>query len=458
MGMETINKTYIRWANNENYLIFDDGKIYSLTSKKFLKPRIQDGYYIVHLYVNNKNKPYRIHRLVASCFVNNPEPSIRDVVNHKDFNRLNNHFSNLEWTTVRENTMHYVNSIHYKPTGQSKKVDQIDVLKNKIIATFENSKDASEQTSISIDVIRGRCNGSVKTNIKINNRIFTFQYNTENIISEIPKNSKQIEGLTNFWITNDGRVYSTYTKKFITLQDKCGYRACALNKKWYRVHRIVAKHFLENDDPKNKTIVNHIDSNRSNNHVSNLEWCTPSENIQHAVDFGNSAKTKKAVKQISIETTNVINIFDSAKKASLACNIRDCNISRCCRDNLKGNFIHTAGGFRWEFVNTVVSTNIFNAPEIAITLTANKISNKNKNTQTNGKRHEKSIIVYNDKDVLISIFSSVSCAAKEMHMDASSISKYCNGKMKPRNNYKWQYLKDNLEMSECFAQMSIDLY
>ena len=52
--------------------------------------------------------------------------------------------------------------------------------------------------------------------------------------------------------------------------------------KFYALHRLVAEHFLPNPDPKKYTQVNHIDGNRYNNAVSNLEWCTPSHNVLHA--------------------------------------------------------------------------------------------------------------------------------------------------------------------------------
>lgn len=56
----------------------------------------------------------------------------------------------------------------------------------------------------------------------------------------------------------------------------------------YYVHRLVAKYFLERVEGKN--LINHKDSNRSNNNVNNLEWCTYSENALHASKFGNAKK------------------------------------------------------------------------------------------------------------------------------------------------------------------------
>ena len=98
-----------------------------------------------------------------------------------------------------------------------------------------------------------------------------------------------VEIKKNYYIDMEGRVYSdrkfnklTELKQYTTGYK--GYVKVRIDKKDYFVHRLVAIAFLVN--PENKETVNHIDGDKSNNHVSNLEWCTRSENTQHAYDIG----------------------------------------------------------------------------------------------------------------------------------------------------------------------------
>lgn len=88
-------------------------------------------------------------------------------------------------------------------------------------------------------------------------------------------------------LQEDGTIISNTANKLLTTSiDSTGYPACNL---WdgtkyhkHRVHSLMANHFLPN--PNNKRTVNHIDGDKTNNNLSNLEWATDSENIQHAHD------------------------------------------------------------------------------------------------------------------------------------------------------------------------------
>ena len=87
-----------------------------------------------------------------------------------------------------------------------------------------------------------------------------------------------------------------------------------------KVHRVVAETFI----PKicGKEYVNHIDCNKENNHADNLEWCTASENTQHASDHGLMPDNSVMVKCIETGT-----IFNSIKEAALWCGCKKNNIN-----------------------------------------------------------------------------------------------------------------------------------
>ena len=70
------------------------------------------GYKTVRMVVDDKKKHVKVHRLVATAFIKNPE--CKPQVNHKDMNKLNNEVSNLEWVTDLENKKHFNLKVGYK--------------------------------------------------------------------------------------------------------------------------------------------------------------------------------------------------------------------------------------------------------------------------------------------------------------------------------------------------------
>lgn len=98
----------MRWKKIEGfpkYFVSDCGQVKTTNMRPgILSPGMDRGYLKVSLYQDGKGHPRRVHRLVAEAFVSCPDGM--DEVNHKDCNKLNNHFTNLEWTNRLGNMQH----------------------------------------------------------------------------------------------------------------------------------------------------------------------------------------------------------------------------------------------------------------------------------------------------------------------------------------------------------------
>lgn len=93
------------YPRNKNYLVSDDGKIYSKKMRKYLTPKVNhDGYHRVQIWENGKCRFVSWHRIVAETFI--PNPNNCEVVNHIDGDKQNNCVKNLEWCTQAENIQH----------------------------------------------------------------------------------------------------------------------------------------------------------------------------------------------------------------------------------------------------------------------------------------------------------------------------------------------------------------
>lgn len=176
--------------------------------------------------------------------------------------------------------------------------------------------------------------------------------------SEIWVDVKGFEGF--YLISNLGRVASVRKNNRIltTTILNSGYERIGLSKygKTYSktVHRISLLSFY--GENKNKKYVNHIDGNKLNNRLDNLEWCTQSDNLKHSYKIGTHKKLTIGkhgkdhprsipVIQLSLKG-KFIREFESAMDGCIETNTDNSDILKVCKGKRP-----TAGGYKWKFKN-----------------------------------------------------------------------------------------------------------
>lgn len=178
---------------------------------------------------------------------------------------------------------------------------------------------------------------------------------------EIWKPIKGYEGL--YEVSNLGRVRSFHPHRKVKykilnpIEMNIGYYKVTLYSKLKKeqkyIHKLVAETFIPN--PKNFNVINHINGNKKDNNVENLEWCTQKHNMEQAFNMGlvgnfqrgklgKESQNRKIIKQIQLGTNKTLNMFYGACEAERQTNICCQNIRACCRGERK-----TAGGFIWQY-------------------------------------------------------------------------------------------------------------
>lgn len=171
---------------------------------------------------------------------------------------------------------------------------------------------------------------------------------------------KEINGYDGYSVSNTGKIKSfrrkSYKENGLTLTPETsykGYEQVSLYKDGKKhqklVHRLVAEAFIPN--PENKPEVNHKDTDKSNNKVSNLEWSTSSENTIHAYKNGLYDNLKESLsisgpnRHPPVRVVETGKIYRSQRELSNELNLCEQSVSRC----LKGGSKSTKG-YHFEYV------------------------------------------------------------------------------------------------------------
>ena len=299
---------------------FNNQKKQWLIKKQILRPFNR---FYINMSINDKNHVLSSARFICECFYGINKELF---VDHIDSNSFNNNISNLRYCTRKENNNNPNSRRKYKPsktTNHKFKISQIDINTNEIIKIWDCAKDAEINLNLPFNANKNIftvCNGRQKTAYG-----FKWEYYEpdKNIIwKKHPYlNLYASECGKIMWMRKNGKKYITKGGKHT-----CGYLMVQFENKKYMVHTIIAETFLPNTD--NKLIVHHIDSNRFNNHISNLEWTTSREITLH--------KSKSSIKIASFdENDTLIKIYNSMREACRDGFPSRDSIKKCCEGKQK---------------------------------------------------------------------------------------------------------------------------
>lgn len=320
-----------------DYSISNFGNVKNIKTNYLLKINSKiDRYTKVTLKDNNKNKTCSIHRLVGIAFIDNPEN--KPTINHINRMKNDNRIENLEWSTMSEQNFHknigkekQIKITNYRP------VWKINLQTNEKIERYKSIQDAALWVTNNTQT----CNKSINSKICAvanNHRPHAYGYKWQydngtdldnEIWKEIPlylTNNKP-----NYFISNLGRYKNTTGRIITNYKYSLGYIRLGIESKNYLLHRLVALTFIDN--PEDKEQVNHIDGNKLNNRLDNLEWCSCLENNIHKINIGLSNCTRKVV-QYDLQM-NKLNEFNSIKEAAKFVGRNVSCISNCCRGKQK---------------------------------------------------------------------------------------------------------------------------
>lgn len=334
------------------YSITEDGKVIGKKEKPLLPYKRPDGYSEIMLYRKGDNGRYKrdkwlVHVLVAMHFLPHNIDTLRPPkgieVNHKNKDRSDNRVENLEFVTSREN------KIHAHTYGEDiKKWERCVIqmtLDDEVIGKFTSIKEAESKTGVKLYNISKACRGTIKTAGG-----YKWKYDDDKTekIPESWENWAVVKDFDDYRVSKIGEIFSVKRMKLMKPQVKGGYIIVKLLKEgvgyYKRVHILVAEVYIPKPNSVMPLVVNHINGDKRDNCVENLEWMTYKENSQHACDTGLCPRpVGKAVIQCD-DHGNTISTFETIKEASEKTGANSTTIAMVCNGKRC-----RSGGYVWKW-------------------------------------------------------------------------------------------------------------
>jgi hypothetical protein len=321
--------------------------------------------------------------------------------------------------TRRENNIHRCKDAKIK-TNKNKSLFRIDKDNNEILEKYNSIELAGSwafQNGYTKTIHNGRNSiGNCLNGLSQLAYKFKWKYEENNdlenelwkqiVLGNIDINDKQyfVSSLGRFK-NSSGTIMNNYKV------NENGYIRVYIQNKTYALHRLVALTFIEN--PESKEQVNHIDGNKLNNAVSNLEWNTCSENNLHKFQIGLGNNFTRKITQYDLQM-NKIKDFNSISEASKELNVGKSNIQGVLSNKNK-----SAGDFVFKYLED----NNHYEPV--------KLNNKGKN-----------VIQYDLNMKIIKVFNSIAEASKELNIHKNNIWGVITNYRKTAGGFIFKYLEE----------------